>query len=157
MAPIWEPFEHTDKMDDSTAIGIKIRSPESVEGSFGRPFQPRLWIFCANKKTEVRIDLGSILDTEVRSWESDDAYGYTSGVGVRLRLDQEKPAANFGNSSTDGTSIFLRNPVAFAKKMIGRNVLLVEYAPIASARRTATFSITGFGDAVASVRKACKW
>ncbi len=155
--PKWDTVVQTDRMDDQQIVGIKRASEEFVTTTFGKRVLPKIWIVCNKTKTDVRIDLGSILDTEVRSWESSDAYGYTSGTPLRLRFDQDKPVSHFGLTSTDGTSAFLKNPIPIVKKMIGKKTLLVEYRPMRSGPQTVSFALDGLDEALTEVRKACHW
>lgn len=153
----WQPFTQTDKMDDSHVVGVKVIADEDVKTMYGRMYRPRFWIGCQKNTTQAYFDVGTVLSTETRAWESDSAYGYTNGTPLRLRLDKDKPLSNFGNTSTDGSSAFLTNPIPILKKMIGRTTLLVEYTPMAGAPQTATFTITGMEEAIVDLRKACRW
>lgn len=153
----WQPFTHTDKMDDSQVIAVKLLADEDVRTMYGRSYRPRFTIGCQKNTTRAYFDVGTPLSTETRAWESDSAYGYRSGTPLRLRIDKDPPFSNLGDTSTDGESAFVSNPTTALKKMIGRQTLLVEYTPMGSAPQTVTFTIDGIGDAIADVRKACRW
>jgi Type VI secretion system VasI, EvfG, VC_A0118 len=155
--PAWQPFSQTDAIDDSMVVGVKLVADEVVQMTDSRQFRPKFWIGCKKDTTSAYFDVGTILSSETRSWESDEAYGYKSGTQVRLRIDKEPPISEFGGISADGASAFLSNPISSLKKMIGHSTLLVEYSPLASAPRTTRFTITGINDAMAELRKACHW
>jgi hypothetical protein len=156
-AKTWQAFTQPDKMDDSQAVGVNLIADEEVTTRYGRAYRPRFWIGCQKNTTQAYFDLGSLLATETRAWESDEAYGYKSGTSLRLRLDKEPPISNFASSSTDGTAAFLSNPITLLKKMVGHTTLIVEYSPMGSSPQTVSFTITGMAEAIAVLRKTCHW
>lgn len=153
----WHPFTQKDKMDDSVVVGVKLLADDDVRTMYGQAYRPRLVIGCQKDTTDAYVDVGTLLTTETRQWESDEAYGWKSGVPLRLRLDKDPPMSNFASQSTDGTAAYLSNPTAILKKMISHTTLLVEYTPMGAAPQTVTFTLTGMGDAIAELRKSCHW
>jgi len=155
--PTWEPFSQTRAIDDSTVMGVRLLADEHVSTPYKENYWPRLWIGCDKDTTSAYFDVGTLLNTETRSWESDYAYGYRSGTPLRLRIDKETPISNFADMGADNTSAFLSGPIPILKKMFGHTTLLVEYAPMSSSRQTATFTISGIEAAITDVRKTCHW
>lgn len=155
--PSWEPFHQTNKMDDSEVIGVRIAAVEQIDSVQGHRYRPWFWIGCDKNTTHAYFDFGTFVPSEVRSWESSEAYGYRSGVPVRVRIDRGSPISNFGNPTADGKGVDLSDPIAILKKMIGHDTVLIEFTPVNEAPKTVKFSIVGIDAALTEVRRACRW
>ena len=77
---------------------------------------------------------------------------------VEYRTDKLPPKEQYWKSGTDGgSSFFPSRTVEFLKKMEGSTLLTAKVTPIGKAPITAEFDITGIEEALAPIRKACRW
>ncbi len=121
---------------------------ELTVNRFGRPSQITAILQCINGRTGFFIDFGNFYMSDF------------SGRGVvTVRLDKDKARQIPMTESTDHKALGLVGGAAIraAKSMKGMNTLVIAAVPVNESEVQASLSLAGFDDAMAAVRKACKW
>lgn len=140
----WRVSTETSPIDDSTNVHLALDSTNSITGRFGSNAQPRLYIRCKEKTTEVFV-----------VW---DVYLGIDETDILHRLD-DRPARTLEWSiSTDYKAAFYPgNDISFARELQKHDKLLLRVTPYGESPVTATFELAGLENAIESLKQACRW
>jgi type VI secretion system protein VasI len=135
----WIVTTDTNPIDDSKTVVayLKARSGENSSQV------PTLVLRCMSNKTESMIEWNDFLSTE---------YQY-----VTTRVGSKKAVTEPWSLSTDKTSTFHTEPIAFIRSMLKESRLLAQTTPYNENPVTAIFDISGIDNALTEVRKTCIW
>ncbi len=84
-------------------------------------------------------------------------YGQDLGTEMRMRYDKGEVFTYAMTGAENKKAYFVQDAVAEAKYMLNRRRLLVEFTPFNSETQEFTFDISGLGEVIAPLRKACSW
>jgi hypothetical protein len=130
----WSMSRNDNKMDQTTKVFITTVGSEKFPGGIGRQDLPSLALRCEKGKAEMILAADVILGNNT---------GELHVHAVRLRFDDGKPERVLGSEATNGTSVFLPNARALAKRILKSKTLLVEVTPFRNAPATTTFDVRG--------------
>ncbi|WP_176561387.1 type VI secretion system-associated protein TagO [Pseudomonas sp. ICMP 8385] len=137
----WSTSTSTDPLTDKS-IYIAILDASSGRGRFGDGID--LVVRCSKGQTDFYINWASFLGTE--------------SISVTHRIGRAKAVKSSWVVSTDHkSSFFPGSPVASLKAMIGADTFVANVTPYSENPITATFDISGAGEAMKEIRTACKW
>lgn len=144
----WDVEKSTSKIDDSENVLIKRMATDFFYDRFNNQKTVGLYVYCR----EQRTDFFFVFEDQFMA----DSGGYGE---VTLRLDKEKARRVEMLASTDHSALGLwgGRGVAFLKSTIGKKQLLLVATPFHESNIEVTFDLTGYPEALAEVRKACKW
>jgi invasion protein IalB len=100
-----------------------------------------LTIRCAERKTEVYVDTGGVVD---------------SG-SVRIRLDQSAPMSQEWSRSTDYKALFAPDAIAFSRKLRQAKTFLFEFTPFQERPRDISFDLSGLDSRLQRISDSCNW
>lgn len=130
-------------IDDSRNVYLSVDSQETVLSGYNA-VRPSLFIRCAENTTNVFVNWGLYLGLD--------------STRMLTRFDDAKATTNKWSISTDNKTVFVRgSDIAFTKKMMNYNKLLVQITPYGESPVMATFNIRGLSGAIKPLREACHW
>jgi type VI secretion system protein VasI len=143
----WKVQTETSKIDDSKNVTLSLEAESVIHGWPSMTARPELEIRCKERKTEAYIITGMAPSVE---------YGFNIAT-VTFRLDRQPAFKVATSKSTDGEALFIPQAANFAKRLTAGETLLFEFIPFNSSGQLTTFDIRGLGEALKSIRAACKW
>lgn len=139
----WRVVTEKSAIDDSLNVHVSVESDAAVHSGY-KNVTPTLHIRCAENKTQVFIN-----------W---DLYLGIDQTMMLTRFDDTKANTDEWTISTNNKAVFVRgNNIAFAKKLMNHNKLLVQITPHGENSVMATFNIKGLSEAIKPLREACRW
>ena len=139
----WQVSINESPIDDSKNVYLSVFSEKTVRSGY-KTVRPSLFIRCSENTTNVFL-----------SW---DVYLGLDSTRMLTRFDDAKATTSTWLISTDRKSVFVRgSDVAFAKKMMEHEKLLVQVTPYGENPVMATFNIQGLPEAIKPLREACHW
>lgn len=145
--PTWIVRTKTSPIDDSKNVYISLEANGSVGDGFSKT-TPELLLRCKENKTEAYIRTGM-----AARYES----GNSGAATVLLRFDKEKAMEENFTRSTDDKALFFPDPIHFITKMLENKKMLFQFTPAASSLATTTFNLSGLGEELGDLRRACHW
>jgi type VI secretion system protein VasI len=136
-------FTQTDKdpMNDKAIYGAALTA-DSGKGRFGDSIA--LIVRCKNNKTEMFIDWSSYLGLD--------------RARTTYRIDKQKAiTSNWSISTNHKAAFFPGSPVSTLKKIAESTSFVASVTPYGENPVTAVFDTTGAAEALADIRKGCKW
>ena len=139
----WHVREDRSPIDDSVNITMSLASNDKVRSGY-KNVQPRLFVRCSENKTNVFI-----------TW---NLYLGLDKTQMLTRFDKQKATTSTWSLSTDNKAVFVRGgDIDFAKKLIQHKKLLTQITPYNESPVMATFDLSGLGEDIKPLRKACGW
>ena len=144
----WVHKREKDKMNDSFTNTIAIYASTGLN-NYGKKIP--LIIQCYKKKawgklkpfTSLYVDWGNYLGQNAK---------------VTTRIGSNKPKTSSWTVSNDGVvSFYLGNDVKFINSLLADDILTLKVTPYSQNPVTASFDISGLGEAIKPIRQACKW
>jgi type VI secretion system protein VasI len=119
-----------------------------VSQRFGGEQKADLWITCREEQTSIFLTFGNLFLAD------NGSYG-----DVTLRIDKQKARVISMNESTNNQALGLWRGTGgkLIKSMFGATSLFVQVTPFNESAVTAEFNIAELEQAIAPLRKACKW
>ncbi len=139
----WFVSQYTSKLDDSPNVFMSMDAKEPLIDGSGQIHRPSLCIRCSENKTHIYV----IWDMPLGRRD----------VLVTERLDAQKPSSKEWEISSDQKACFRPAAIDFIKSLIRHNKLLLQIIPENETAYTAEFSLAGLQNAIAPLRKACRW
>jgi type VI secretion system protein VasI len=146
----WEIQKETSKLTDQTNVYLTVESNEIIDCGWNHGDRIRLWVRCVENTTALVFQTGCHMTSS----------SYSDYGKITYRLDEEKAQTIRANESTNNRSLGLwsgARSIPIIKKMFGKSSMIVRMTPFSENPFTATFNISGLEDAIAPLRKACKW
>src|SRR5262249_23128523 len=140
----WQFGTKTDKVDGSKTTGIALDSSDGLSGILGIKNKATLFARCRNNKTDVYV-----------SWP--EFIGIGDSKEVKWRVDGQPVAVEWWMPSADGQAVFAPAAVAFLKKLVGGQELVLSVGSFNKLPQALSFPISGADNAIKPVRDACKW
>lgn len=146
----WVIQTETSKIDDSKSVFLGLESDDDFPGKFGNGRRrANLTLRCMENSTSAILLFG------------DHFMADTNGYGdVTFRVDNQPAFTRGLDESTDHMALGLWNggsAIPFIKKLFDGKTLVVRATPFSESPITATFTIAGLKEKIASLREACKW
>lgn len=132
-------------IDDSTNVYLMIDAEKPIFDWLNKEITPILCLRCKENDTDVFFLLG--LRPKV---EQGSAY-------LTLRFDNEKAYKEELGISRDGKTVYFRQPISAAKKMMKHKKLLIQVTPHDASSQITTFNLEGLSEKIEPLRKACGW
>ncbi|MFA7320562.1 MAG: type VI secretion system-associated protein TagO [Dokdonella sp.] len=139
----WEIAESTDSMTGKKAITLQTPAQRFEQDKYGRRVVGRLYVRCANSKTEVAV--------------MTDTFISTNPTAVMYRIDEGTPKTREWLVSTDYQAVFAPQAVSLVKAMQGASDFRVRFTPHGESPMEFYFTIAGLEVYVPKLRKACGW
>ena len=139
----WRVGSETSPIDDSKNVYLNLTADKPVPGKYSRETYPTLVARCKENETNLFINFGFFLGSDSTS--------------VTTRLDKEKAKKSTWLISTDHDAIFARSSIAFLKKLLKHDRLLVQLTPYGESPRMTEFDVRGLSSAIKPLREACHW
>jgi type VI secretion system protein VasI len=146
----WLVRQETSKLTDQPTVVMSVESNEIINCGWNRGQKISLVLRCMENKTVLYFSTGC----HMVSNEYND-YG-----DITYRLDEEKSHKVGGDVSTDNKALGLwagGKSIPLIKQMLGKKQMTVRMTPYSESPFVATFNISGLGDAIKPLRKACGW
>jgi type VI secretion system protein VasI len=143
----WTIETSVSNFDDTSSVHLSLIANEKINGWLGKSYLPVLNIRCRERKTEAYIDFGMSPATEPELYD---------GATLQFRIDKQPLFKAIATKSPDGTTLFLKDPTSFIKRMLKAEHLLVRFVPFTSSAQETTFSIAGLEKAIVPLTEACK-
>jgi hypothetical protein len=145
----WFVEESSNKMDGTREVSLSLiaNSPKS-QSIFERT--PSLVIQCRNKKTELYVDAGTVLDPNRAS-------PFSGWLPIRIKIDDTVAVRQHWTESTGDTAVFDPDPVQLARRLARAHLLLVEFTPFQRVEETAEFTLYGLKEVLPRVADLCGW
>ena len=144
----WTVQTYFSKIDDSPNVLATVQADEPAADRNGSPVEVTAILQCSEHRTGFWVHFGGFFMSN------------RIGSGnMIVRLDKMTAQEFSMSASTDNKALGLTGSraIKLAKAMDGKTKLFVAATPVNEGLVQATFSLTGFQDAVAAVRKACGW
>lgn len=144
----WKVDTEVSRIDDKTNVFMRLESDDLIRGRFSGAGPMVLNIMCRENTTDLSIYFNGL-------HMSDYQYGT-----VTYRLDKDKAKQKRMVESTSNEHLGLwggGNSIPFIKAMFGKSQLLIEATPYGENSVAASFNISGIGEAIEPLRKACHW
>jgi type VI secretion system protein VasI len=139
----WSVRTDQSPIDDSLNVSVSVHSEETVRSGYNI-VSPSLFVRCAEKRTNVFLNWGLYLGLD--------------STRMLTRFDETPATTNTWSISTDNKAVFVRgSDIAFAKKMMNHDKLLIQISPYGESPVMATFNISGLSEAIKPLREACSW
>ena len=145
----WTVLTDKSKIDDSNRVMLILNADEPVPGRFSRQVTPSLIIRCMENVTSVYLEFDGLFMS--------DNQGYGR---VTFRVNKNPAFEKEMSASTNNKALGLwsgGSSIPFIKQLLDGETLVVRATPYNESARTMEFSIKGISNAVAPVRKECKW
>lgn len=140
----WRVSTSRSSFDDSITTTAYLDAEAIVAYQYDT-YRPRLYVRCMEHRFDVFIDIGTPGDYDI------NAGGYV----IRARFDRNSAVVFLADSSTDHTSLFIRQARTFAKSIMQHKTLLIGYTPFIDSPTEATFDLRGAQTTLAPILKAC--
>mgnify|MGYP000521843820 CR=1 FL=1 len=137
--PQWIVNEDNSEIDDSPTV-LMFLSAKGIGSSFG---DETLILRCKENKTDAFVGTDEYLGRESSS--------------ALVRFDQVPAYKQRTSVSTDSKSIFVAKPIAFIKKLMKHERMVVRYSTYRGTEKTAIFALSGFEEGLGKLRAACNW
>jgi type VI secretion system protein VasI len=144
----WTIETNVSRFDDTMSVHLSLTANEKINGWLGKSHVPVMNIRCRERKTEAYIDFGMSPAAEPELYD---------GATLQFRIDKQPLFKAVATKSPDGTTLFLKDPTPFIKRMFKAEHLLVRFIPFTSSAQETTFSIAGLEKAILPLTEACKW
>lgn len=145
----WQIYSGTSSLDDSATVVLALDAANPISGWPMQTKKPQLILRCREGKTDAYIKLG--MQTHVEFEDGDQI------ASMRGRYDKGKVREYSMGKSTDGESIFFPRPIEEIKHMLSKSDAIYRVIPFNSAPAEMWFDLTDIKEAVAPLRKACRW
>lgn len=147
----WIVSQSASSFDDSPSVTIAVQSEVEVKGWPNLSERPLLVVRCQEGKTDVFIGTG--MTGRILFGQ----YGQDLGTEMRMRYDNGEVFTYAMAGAENKKAYFVQDAVAEAKYMLNKRSLLVEFTPFNSNTQEFTFDLSGLGEIIAPLRKACSW
>lgn len=141
----WDVSKGTSRMDSSGLVHLTLESEDEISLGYGKRARPLLALRCRENTTALFV--------------SSDWY-LAENVSVQWRIDQEKPAAQTWNGSTNHKAAGLWDggrSIPLIKSMLGKKTFLIRITTYNEGAREMSFNIEGLDKVIEPLRTACKW
>jgi type VI secretion system protein VasI len=143
----WTIETNVSKFDDTRSVHLSLTANEKINGWLGKSYVPELNIRCRERKTEAYIDFGMSPAVETELYD---------GATLQFRIDKQPPFKAIATKSSDGNTLFLKDPMSFIKRLLKAEHLLVRFTPFSSSAQEASFGTAGLEQAIVPLTEACK-
>lgn len=137
-------------MTDRTNVYMHVDSDEIIDCGWNRGEKIRMVARCVDNTTSLIFQTGCHMTSSNYS-----DYGH-----IQYRLDDAPAQTVRASESTNNRALGLWNggrSIPVLKQMIGKERIIVRMTPYGENPFTATFDISGFEEAAASLRQECGW
>jgi type VI secretion system protein VasI len=144
----WLRHKEKSQLTDQETVILSVRSDETINCGWNRGDTIGLVMRCMDNTTSLFFTTGCHMA---------DHGGYDEIV---YRLDSDKAQTIRGETSTDNKSIGHwtgGKAIPMMKQMVGKSKMVVRMTPFSENPFTATFDISGLGEALQPLRESCKW
>ncbi len=143
VADRWHVETSRSEMTDEPSVTLSLNATNTVQGTILQ-VRPSLYIRCHERKLELFINSGAVLDG--------DPEGHTS---VRVRWGAKEAGEDDWSRSTDYTAAFAPEPAEFVRQLLATPDLRFEFRPFDAAPRVAVFDARGLSRHLEVLEGAC--
>lgn len=136
----WRTSTDTDPLTDKSVHFAMLTASEG-QGRYGDKIV--LVVRCKSGRTDAFVNWQTFLGSD--------------SILVTSRIEKEKAVSSSWSLSTDHKASFMPNPPATLKKFEGASTYVVNLTPYSESPITAIFELQGANEALADIRKDCKW
>ena len=132
------------------ANDYSLKAETRIEGPI-YSFRPALHLRCRDSDMHGYVEVGmeAVPDRVGRSGAR-----FTDAI---FQIDDSRAFREEMRVSQDGNRLYFHSSVAFSKKLLGKQQLTFQFTPLNADSTSAEFDVAGFEEAVATLRKNCKW
>lgn len=146
----WNVRHETSAMTDKTNVYMHVDSDETIDCGWNRGEKIRVVARCHDNTTSLFFQTGChMASSEYNS------YGH-----IQYRLDDAPAKTMRATSSTNNRALGLWSggqAIPAIKELLGKDRMTVRMTPYGENPFTASFDISGMGDAIESLRNSCSW
>jgi hypothetical protein len=141
----WKSSFGTSQFDDSKTVVLNLLANNPVEGWL-TTYTPWLGVRCQEHKLDVYVSVGMQINVEL---------GMDQSATVRVRFDNEEAQNVIADESTDGQSLFFRNPSEMIYSMLNHNNMVFGFTPFNASAVVTTFDLHGLSSVIKPLENAC--
>jgi len=146
----WQLSTDKSAMTDDQNVFLRLTSENPIAGRFGNAGNGLLLLRCMENTTAVVFRFNDQFMASIQSY----------GV-IEYRIDKSPIVWRlYTQESTDNMALGLwrgRAAIPFIKSLLGHETLLVRATPFNESPVTLTYDISGIDNAIAPLRKTCRW
>ena len=145
-SPRWHSEARKSNIDGSAVVAAWVESSEELDSHTPQPYRAILTVECQKGRTIAYVSNRSPLGIEETT--------------IEFRTDNESPVRMELELSPDYRSVgwwTSETAITFLKTLITKRSFTIRLAPFRDKVIEPTFDLTGLKEAIAPVRRACRW
>lgn len=143
----WQVYTSTSAFDGSTTVALNLEAENYVQGWLTTSL-PSLVLRCKEGKVDAYVNNGTQPDVE---------YGLYNSATVRIRFDQSQAYEIVADKSTDGDSLFFRDPYGMIMDMMRSREMVFGFTPFNANPAVTTFNLNGLTTVIKPLEQSCHW
>jgi len=140
----WQYSENSSEMDGKKSAFLSLAAEDKIPGLIGE-VTPTLHIRCRDGKAELFINTDTMVEMDI--WSNTNK--------VRIKFDEQQPAAQKWSASTDRQALFAPNVAQLIKQLSTAQLFLFEFMPFNKSAQVVKFNVAGLDTRIGKIAEAC--